>query len=132
MAKKINIKEVVQTTQESLFSLENIAVEGFAFRWVNPSTRDERGWRHWRPVERNSEIGEKVLERMGIHHDRFNGLNQDTNYFYRGAGSMLAYCKASESEAHVEAMRQKAENQSREVIGKHAKLREQYVSSTPK
>ena len=37
-------------------------VDGIGFRWVNPDTRNKRGWVIWAPVEVSSELGDKVLE----------------------------------------------------------------------
>ena len=74
-------------------------IPGLEFRWVDYETRQKTGWGIWSPVQRNSDIGEKVAKEMGAAADRFSGLNLDSSLFYQGEGTVLAYTTVERANA---------------------------------
>jgi len=69
----------------------NILIEGLQFSWQNSDTNSRRGWRHWRPVMRDTELGAKVAEMFEVTGHQYIGNNTDTNMFYKGPDTVLAY-----------------------------------------
>ena len=116
MAKKPNTEELVAPVIESavqvgapasISEIDTIKIPGIALRWVNPSTRNSGGWKHWRPVEKDSEIGKAVMDALDTMGDHFGGLNTDTSYIYQSTNCMLAYAKQSDVDAFQEEIRKR-------------------------
>ena len=113
--------KVMKITRTKDFSERNTAVNfevpGFVFRWVNAEYRTSRHkWKHWRPVERESEMGQLVAEQMDKEHDKFEGPNTSTNYFYRGSQAILAYAKKEDADAYRQKISNLAADQLRKVV----------------
>ena len=67
MATKKKTTVAKEDAQLALSEAEGVAlpsVDGFLFRWVNLGARSKLGWHRtiWKPVTRDSDIGQKVLK----------------------------------------------------------------------
>lgn len=110
-------------------------IDGFGFRWVNPAYRAKKGnWGIWKPLTRDSELGEKVAEHIeGIIGPISLGLTQvDSNYFYRSTESMLAFAPVELIEEKRAEAQAKADERMRMVHRTEgARLRTTVIEKTP-
>lgn len=74
-------------------------IDGFAFRWVSMANRNRLGWGIWVPVEKNTEIGDKVEKWAADQFRQFSGTNADSKLFLDGAGGALAYTTVERRDA---------------------------------
>jgi len=87
--KPIYVEPIVEIT--ILSKPEDLALAGWKFRWQNLHHRIKVGWGMWRPVTKDSELGEFVAEQFGIILDKHAGVNATSNYFMQGSDGVLAY-----------------------------------------
>ena len=128
---KPKITQVEQTSfnTESPLALK-MDIPGLEFRWVDAEMRSARhDWKHWRAVERDSEVGQKVKDYMDGTPDKYQGPNNTSNYFHRGSQLILAWAKKEDCDAYRAAMKAKADRQLRSVAGdKHVTLTQTFVA----
>lgn len=110
-------------------------IDGFSFRWVNPEGRTKKGsWGIWKPLNRSSELGEKVVEEFNtvVGPVNFGLTNVDSDYFYRAANSMLAFAPTEKVMERRAAMQEEADKRMRMVHNTEgAKLRHTYIQKDP-
>jgi hypothetical protein len=70
---------------------ELIDVPGWVFSWQNAFTKDNNGWGHHLPVERDTDLGEVVGAQFGVSGEQYIGLNVGSNRFHLGGELVLAY-----------------------------------------
>lgn len=129
MAKRVSQvidKEVVERATNDLPT-----VPGLEFSWQNPFTNERTGWRIWEPVTRDSEIGQQIADQFGDMFDKFQGLNEQTNYFMRGRDSMLAFTSKERLDAAIADKQEKADAQMLKVEQNAENLRRNVLIQTP-
>ncbi len=85
------------------FDPSEIKITGWVFGRQNIMHNTKRGWKHWRPVKRDSELGEEIAAQWGLVLD----IDATDNYFHFGPDTVLAYTSVELNE------KKKASNQSR-------------------
>jgi hypothetical protein len=126
MPRKKNVNQPVQTSNDLP------TMEGLVLRWVNPAARNRSisGWKCWRPVSRESDVGQTVAEHLEENTFRFGEVRQDSDYFWRG-DMLLAFAPIDEVEALRKANVSNADRQLEMVVEEHRsrhKIRKMSVS----
>ena len=123
-------KRVTQTFDQEAIDQwrDKLEIPGLVFRWVNPSSRERKGWGIWTPVTKDSEVGAEVEKQMSRTLDVFSGLDTDSNFFMRGRDSMLAYTTEERAAEHKVALKEKADAALKQVHDTEgAELRHTYI-----
>ena len=94
---------------------QKLVVPGWMFTTQNLTHNNKKGWRHWRPVTRSSELGQEVLSQFGIVGDSLQGLNDETDYIMYGPETVLAYTSVELFDKHAKAEEDAANRQLRAV-----------------
>jgi len=99
------------TTTEAKYKMPFPKVPGFAFAWLDVIFRNEHGWGIWRPVERDSSLGEKVQDFMVNVERKYLGTTGKTNsnYFYKSAKTILAFAPEKDREAALQRAQERAD-----------------------
>lgn len=102
MAKKV--KEIKEATPEpkkiyvepiEVYEIHNdptkLKVAGWVFGWQNIDLNKKVGWGIYRPVLRDSELGEEIARQLGLNLAPERGMDIDNNYFHFGSDLVLGY-----------------------------------------
>lgn len=127
-AKKKTPMKQTSEGQQSFLDL-GFTIPGIAFRWINGDVRNQmQSWAHWSAVARDSELGQKIAEKLSSGHAKFDGGNEDSNYFRRGQ-LILAWADEEVALAHRKALDDKADARLRQVVNpkEGVSLRQSYI-----
>lgn len=81
------------SAQRKVVAVDEIKIEGhdLVFSWYNTNTAKRRGFSFWKPVRRDTELGEEVSKQYEPDTVRHEGLNTDSNFFYLGNDAIMVY-----------------------------------------
>jgi acetolactate synthase small subunit len=128
MAKKVRQvydQEVMRKVKEDL-----PVVAGLIFSWQNPYANEKLGWRIWEPVRRDSELGQQVEKQLGDLFDKFQGLNEQTDYFMKGRDCMLSFASQERYDARQAEKQAKADAQLK-MVETGAEIRHTRITDFP-
>ena len=108
-----------------------LKIPGVVLEWKSLPTWRKRGRGKWLPVERSTELGQKVLELLPDLGDKF-GDQTEAEYFMMGTDSILAYISKEDYDKLIDAKRERADAALRRIKADDSvKLRETYIMRNP-
>lgn len=126
--KKIHVEPISEISAKN--NPAEIDIPGWVFSWQNINTNDKSGWGIFRPVQKDTELGEEVARQLGVGANPFGGTNADANMYYFGGDLVLAYT-SQELYDKMQADDQKAADFAMSAIGDDAAVHVRHAAINP-